>query len=212
MDCIECKATNPDENRYCGQCGAELGRTLDETVRKKGFRDRLATEMEITYTVVSRLMKGVGWLITLGTIILAIIGYLLGKDSMNARENMRQVVEAGKTSISSEIQKGFKDISGVRQNINSLKVDIDKLNSDIVKYKKVTREMDMVIGKMNMLIGKMNNLEKELNSVKRQISGKGADGGVTPFKVETSKPVNPQIHNAKPGISPEGSGSGASQK
>ena len=39
MDCIECKSSNPDDNRFCGQCGAELGRTLEETVRKK-FRDR----------------------------------------------------------------------------------------------------------------------------------------------------------------------------
>ena len=56
MDCIDCKATNPEGNRFCGQCGAELGRTLDETVRKKGFLDRQTTEMEITESVAGRLM------------------------------------------------------------------------------------------------------------------------------------------------------------
>jgi hypothetical protein len=34
MHCAECKTTNAEGNSFCGRCGAELGHTLDETVRK----------------------------------------------------------------------------------------------------------------------------------------------------------------------------------
>ena len=31
MDCVECRHSNPDENVYCGKCGAELGLTIAQT-------------------------------------------------------------------------------------------------------------------------------------------------------------------------------------
>jgi hypothetical protein len=62
MECIECKVANPEGNRFCGQCGTELGRSLEETIRKRGIRDRKAIEFEITESVTARLMKWGGWL------------------------------------------------------------------------------------------------------------------------------------------------------
>ena len=46
-------------------------RTLRETVLTKGFRDRQATEMEITESVANRLMKWGGWLTAIAALILA---------------------------------------------------------------------------------------------------------------------------------------------
>ncbi|MBV9180010.1 MAG: hypothetical protein JO356_01745 [Acidobacteria bacterium] len=89
---IECRATNADDNRYCGKCGAELGRTLDETVRKKGFGDRQATEMEITAAVVETFRKWAGWLGSATGLILALFAFMLGwsyhdlKQAVNSEE------------------------------------------------------------------------------------------------------------------------------
>ena len=116
MDCIDCKTNNPDGNRFCGQCGAELGRSLDETVRKKGFRDRQTTEMEITEAVVSRLMKWAGWLGTIAAVIVVLFGLLLGKSYVD----VRKVVDAGKTEIQIAVREGTEDVKVERQIIKGL--------------------------------------------------------------------------------------------
>ena len=155
MGCIECKANNPDGNRFCSQCGAELGRTLEETIRKKGFRDRQATEMEITEAVVSRLMKWARWLVTIVVVIVALFGYLLGKSYMD----VRKVVETGKTEIKTAIREGTEDvrverqaIKGLREEASVLRTEISKLNADVGRYKKVDSEV--------------SKLQKELKEVK----------------------------------------------
>jgi hypothetical protein len=137
MDCIECKTANPDGNRFCGQCGAELGRSLDETVRKKGFRDRQATELEITESVTERLMKWGGWLVKIAALILLAFGFLLGKTYLD----VQTAVKAGKAEIETAVQEGTKDIGMVRQSITGLNGQVKELQSNIERYKKVNSEI-----------------------------------------------------------------------
>src|SRR5437868_14257355 len=106
MDCTQCRITNPHDNRYCGKCGAELGHTLDETVRRKGFRDRLATEMEITEAVVERLIKWWKWLgLSFGAVVV-VFGILVGKNYLD----IHATVAAAKSQIENSVNEGRKDI------------------------------------------------------------------------------------------------------
>jgi uncharacterized membrane protein YvbJ len=107
MDCIECKTTNPDDNRFCGKCGAELGRTLDQTLRKKGFTDRKATEMEITESVVDRLAK---WGKLLAGIVALILAAFAFAFSLVYRDT-RAALDAGKTQIESAVTDGKNKIN-----------------------------------------------------------------------------------------------------
>ena len=122
MKCIECEAVSPDGNRYCGQCGAELRHTLEETVRRKGFRDRQATEMEITESVANRLMKWGGWLTAIAALILASFGFALRLVYSGAKTasdvgktQIESAVSEGRDSIAAAVAKGTSDIAGVRQ-------------------------------------------------------------------------------------------------
>ncbi len=151
MDCIECKATNPDGNRFCGQCGAELGRTLDETVRKKGFRDRQATEMEIAESVVVRLMKWATWLGSITAVIVALFGLMLGW----SYHDVRTAVESGKTQIDAAVREGTKDIDVVTQATTGLNIEVKQLQFDVDRYKQV-----------NSMIAKV---QKELTEVKKDV-------------------------------------------
>jgi hypothetical protein len=85
MDCIECSKSNPFGNRYCGRCGAKLGRSSVETVRKNGFRDRNAIEVEIAESVVERLMKWAKWLGTVAAVFVAAFVIMLGKSYQDVR-------------------------------------------------------------------------------------------------------------------------------
>jgi hypothetical protein len=169
MVCIDCKATNPDDNRFCGQCGAELGRSLDETIRKKGFRDRMATEMEIMDAVVGRLMKWVRWLGTIAAVIIVLFGLLLGKSYMD----VSKVVDSGKKEIETAIQKGTEDVEKAKQAIKGMNNEIAKLNSDTARYKKVNSD-----------IGKLQN---EFNNVKEQV----VDLGTRTLRVKRIEATGP---------------------
>jgi hypothetical protein len=164
MNCIDCKTANPEESRYCGQCGAELGRTLDETVRKKGFRDRQAIEMEIADSVASRLIKWGGWLGAIAALILTSFGVALGV----VYHDTRSVADAGKTQIENAVTAGegnintsvtaaTNEIDSIRRNAQTLGKQITQLQSDIRGYKEVNGEMEKL---RNEFHGQTTDLSK----------------------------------------------------
>lgn len=86
MECGRCKASNPDSNRYCGQCAAPLDPQMTpvlefvrsslrqeiEAALAKRFQDQKVVEVEITEKVVERL-KGIGKTISIPLGLLAIV-------------------------------------------------------------------------------------------------------------------------------------------
>ena len=102
MDCTVCKAINSDENRYCRQCGAELGRTLEETARKR-FRDRKVIELEITESIAARLLKWAGYVRNTVMIIVALFVLLLGW----SYHDVWKAVDAGKVEIANSVRAGW---------------------------------------------------------------------------------------------------------
>lgn len=148
MDCIECKTTNSDENLFCGKCGAEIGRSLAETVRK-GFRDRRVIETEITESVAERLVKWGRWIAVSLAIIVGLFGFLLGKSYYD----ITKAVGRGETEISKVVTEGSKEISGAvseaKKEVASTRTDTDEvgkgvrqLQGDIKKYQEVNQEME----------------------------------------------------------------------
>src|SRR4051812_33860505 len=120
MECLQCKATNPDDNRYCGKCGAELSTTLDETVWRRGVRDRQAIEIEITEAVFERLVKWSKWLVGLAALIFAgILGW--------GFHDVRSAVRSGKNQIEAAVSDGRNDINQIKQGSTKLKAELDQL-------------------------------------------------------------------------------------
>lgn len=170
MDCIDCKATNPDGNHYCGQCGAELGRSLEETVRKKGFRDRQATEMEITESVAGRLIKWASWLGSIVALILVFFGLVIGKSYWD----VWTAVEKGKTEIETSVQEGKKDIDELRQTTTGLKDQAKQLQSDIDRYNQLNIEIAKLQKQFNEAEGKIVDLGKRgLRASSMETTGPG---------------------------------------
>ncbi len=164
MNCIECKTTNPDGNLFCGQCGAELGRTLDETVRKKGFRDRQATEMEITDAVASRMMKWVGWIGGIAALIVASFGFALGliyHDTRAAldvgKTHIETAVAEGKSNINTAVSGVTKEISTIKETADDLDKQVTQLKLHISSYKEVNSEIEKL---QKQFHGQMEDLSK----------------------------------------------------
>lgn len=170
MNCIDCKAPNPEDNRYCGKCGAELGRTLDETVRKKGFRDRQATELEIAESVSKRVML---W----ATTFLALLAIVVGRGCMEVRD----AVSTGKSQIQSAVDAGKKEIEGISQQTGALRKDVEQLQkvveqlqSDVKKFKQVNDEIQKLQKRITTVQGQVVDLGNKTLRVK---SIEGTDTG-----------------------------------
>jgi hypothetical protein len=148
MECQECRAVNPDDNKFCGRCGAEVGRSLEQTIRKEGIRDRRAIEWEITQSVVKRLMTWAKWLGTVAAVLIALFGFVLGflyHDARSAVEAGKTQIEAtvtnGTTDINSKVGSALKNIAETTQIVESLRVQVKDLRTQIVGYKQVNNEM-----------------------------------------------------------------------
>jgi hypothetical protein len=171
MDCIECGTTNPDGNLFCGRCGAELGLSVLETV-KKGLRDRQAIEMEITESVVARLMKWTGWL---GSITAILVVLVLGGSYLN----VRKVVNTGKSEIVAAVQQGKTEIDVARQTITGLKEQVTELQSDVNRYKQVNSEIGKLQSQLMKVQGQVLDLGKrdlKANTVTTTAPGPGYFG------------------------------------
>ena len=62
MNCPNCDSENPNDKKYCGECGSRLGRSLDslksyvDSAVQRGireqFRDQTVVEIELSQAVV----------------------------------------------------------------------------------------------------------------------------------------------------------------
>jgi len=160
MECTDCKATNPEGNRFCGQCGAKLGQSSEETVGKKGVRDRHVTEMELTEAVAGRLMKWAGWLGKIAAVIVILFGVLLGKSYFDVRE----AVQKGKAEIAFVILEGTKEVELVKKGVKEVGDKTAELDSDIAQYRKVTGEATKEVGVVRKAVKEVGDKTAELDS------------------------------------------------
>jgi hypothetical protein len=156
MVCAECRIPNPDDNRFCGQCGAALGNTLEETIRRKGFRDRQATEIEITEGVVERLMKWSKWLAAAVGVPLAVFVLMIGW----SYHDVRSAVAIGKEEIQHSVAEGKKDIDSVRGEIAPLKEEVTQLQSDVNGYQHVNQHIADIQKRLTAVQGQVIDLGK----------------------------------------------------
>jgi hypothetical protein len=151
MNCIECKTPNPEENRYCGKCGAELGRTLDETVRKRGFRDRQAIEMEILESVTDRVFKWINRISIVAGVIAALFVWVVGKDFGDlqsavtaGKAQIDGAAVSGRSQINDAVQTSLRDIGSLQDQAESLDNQIKELRSQTDKYRQVNVQIAKV--------------------------------------------------------------------
>lgn len=214
MNCIECKTANPDGNSYCGKCGAELGRTLDETVRKKDFRDRQATEMEITEAVASRLLKWGSWLGTIVALIFTLIGFVFYRDTRAVLDTGKTQIEAavadGKNNINNAVAQGknniadaTKNLAAIKQSADDLGKQVGQLRSDIKGYKEVNGEMEKLREQFH---GQTTDLSKlDLKVHKLEVLGSGEPNSISWDSGRTGCPPSALAKGSTIAICAEGS-------
>jgi hypothetical protein len=151
VDCIECKQVNSSTSSYCSKCGAQLGRTLDATIRKRGFTDRNASEAEITEAVLERLLKYSRYFAAVIGVPLAISGFLLGKYWFD----LHQIAEASKTQIRQQAEAEKNEVLAAKTQIDDIHTELDSVQHDIERFQQVNKSI--------------NSLQIQLQTVQGQV-------------------------------------------
>lgn len=195
MECLNCKAPNPDDSRYCGQCGAELSTTLSETVWKRGVRDRQAIEIEITEAVFERLVKWSKWVVGLAVLIFAgILGWSF--------HDVRSAVGLGKSQIEAAVSEGRNEINSAKQGIPKLKTDLDQLQIDADKYKKVNEQIATLQKQLTNVHDQVINLSTKDLVAKSLSTPPGPGSGIVSFGPNLGCPA--RLKDAKLGLCAQG--------
>jgi hypothetical protein len=172
MDCIACRAVCPEGSKFCGQCGAEVDRTLPETILRNDLRDRRTVEMEITDTVLTRLVRWGGWLAAIGVLILTAFGFALSliyHDAKSAAEAGRAQIEGtvktGQESITANLAEATREVLVTKQNADQLLAQVKQLQSDVTGFKEVTDEMETLRKQFHGQTEDLKKLDLRVHSV-----------------------------------------------
>jgi hypothetical protein len=162
MNCVECRHLNPEENVYCGKCGAELGLTIAETIAKRGIRDRKAIEYELTENVADRLKK---W----STIAVALFALALGWTYLN----FRTVTTAATKQVDQAVKDAEVDIASLRKSADDIKPEVAQIRTDVEGYRETN--------------SKISKLQSDLLTVQKSV----VDLGKRDFKANSLQSTGP---------------------
>lgn len=167
MLCTECKAENPEGKKYCGDCGALLGKTLEATT-KANFRDRQVVEAEITDAVFERLLKWAKWLgiataipIGVWAVVLTVIGIRSYSDITKVtdagKNEILTIVASAKRDLPSSVESARKDIATLQTNVTGLKTEYQSIESTLHDYQLVNQ--------------RISKLQSDLQTIQGQVAG-----------------------------------------
>jgi hypothetical protein len=128
MECPVCKADNPDENLFCGKCGAAFSPAIQavdrevEKLLKEKFKDRGLVEFEVSDKLVTRfmlLLKIAAWVfapaLTIFGIAIAIIASLGFKTYTEATTTIRNAATAAVTEVNGTAKNAVEGITNSSQ-------------------------------------------------------------------------------------------------
>lgn len=178
MDCVACKRTCPESDRFCGLCGSELGLSIPSTILKNALRDRRAVEIEITESVMDRLMKWGRWLGAVAALIVAGFAFALGL----VYHDTRAVLDAGKAQVESAVADGKSNINAaageaarkidaISKNADDLGREESQLQSNLSSYKEVNGEMEKLRKQFHGQTDDLSKLDLRVHTLETVGSG-----------------------------------------
>lgn len=112
MECPACKASNPDDNQFCGKCGVSLGTSaaIDRRVEQllsERFRDRGLIEYQISDNLVNRftsLLKIGAWVFAPSIFVLGVALAIAGWFGFKTYSDASQKIQSAASAAVSQLQ------------------------------------------------------------------------------------------------------------
>ena len=157
MKCVECKSDNPDTDKFCGQCGAEIGRSLEATAARI-IRERTAVEIEITERIAERLFRWAKWFAGAAGVVLVLFAFFVGKGTWD----MTTVVQSGKDQIATSVRDTKLEIGDAQRSAADLKKGIEDIKAQTEGYKKVNESIAQLQHDMTKVQGEVIDFGKHI--------------------------------------------------
>ncbi len=140
VKCLKCGVSNPETNRYCGQCGAVLNPTLGplwdtiegglhdrlETLIRERFRDQKIVEVEIAESVVERVMKWTKNLAFFVGIPLVLLVGALTVWGIKSLTDFQKIITTKQADVERELgQEKEKQITAIKAKSDALQRDLE---------------------------------------------------------------------------------------
>jgi hypothetical protein len=194
MKCPKCNCENPDEKKFCGDCGARLQTTgylsddeLRATIRaaiREELADQKVVEVEITESVLERIT---GWAKTLGFfagIPLAALLLVLGLLGLKKYSDLWELASAAEQRIGPVVKHAQdtaadvdatthrlqKQSGEIEAEIANLKPRLEAISKDAEKFSELEKNFDSrFTGLQASLDKKINDVVGEVNEIKQAV-------------------------------------------
>lgn len=180
MECVRCKATNPDGKKFCGDCGAPLDPTENQinsylesnlgtriqAFIKEQYKDQKIIEIEATEAVVTKLAN---WAKLLGFFVgipLALIALILGFLGIRTYSDFSLIVDTGKKEIAETLDKE-REKAQQQANIFKRQAEIFKSDSDQLAQK--SEELKSKYQQLKNQLSGIDTLAKEVKSLATKV-------------------------------------------
>jgi hypothetical protein len=161
IECARCRAQNPNENRFCGDCGAPLGASFEalrvemQGIIQQNYKDQKFVEVETAQAIVARLSdwaKLFGFFVGIPIAVLLLILAVLGIKTYS--------------DFSSQVDKAQKQVdaqlAAAQTGAGKLKAEGEALASDYEKLRARFADTAALAARVETLSKKVDDIGEKL--------------------------------------------------
>jgi hypothetical protein len=170
MDCSACHAKNPDDKKYCGDCGTPLSlvqnipaTALDERIRallKERLADQKLIEVELTQSVLERITAWGKLLAYFAAVPLALFVVTLTVLGINKYEDFRNLLASAQNNIRPIIDDAKQRSEKLQRSLDELEPKIRSINENAARLTEIEANFDR---RFAGLQGEVDQLKEEVH-------------------------------------------------
>jgi hypothetical protein len=180
MECIRCKAQNPDGKKYCGDCGSPLQQTIASLVEtivaenldaafEKKLKDYRQTEFDVTERVANRLL---GWA-KAGVAIISVPIVILGgfgiKGVLDINSQKAEIQNLA-TATKSDIEKLKKDVTAADSALAPITAKYKQLEADLGPAERTRDELAGISKQVKEIAAEVRENSTQLTNVQEKLA------------------------------------------
>jgi hypothetical protein len=165
MNCPQCKAENLEGKNFCSDCGCLLTPQLRTLLRsqveeyvQEHFRDRNIVDVETTQLIAERFTKWSKWFLVPATILLTLLGLVLGLLGVSDYSDFRKTVQRASGELKPKLDHALREAESAT---TKSKEATDKAVAAINSINAATTRMDQQLASAQQLYQKVSGLEAQ---------------------------------------------------
>ncbi|HMG14775.1 MAG TPA: zinc ribbon domain-containing protein, partial [Saprospiraceae bacterium] len=185
MKCPNCHIENPENQKYCGDCGTLLIDTIIndkifenkiESIIQKQLKDKQVVEIEITENIASKIANWAKLFAYFIGIPFAIIIFILGFLGYNSYSSFTKLIEDNEKKIRPQIELAKVRVDSLNMEAVALKINLEKYKELNKQVSDLTKTVNIIAEKFNIKgvsENKKKQIESSLNSFQDYIKNLG---------------------------------------